>query len=173
MIDWNSFKNPMRSYFRSLSASNTEDVAEIISSYYDSTVRRGGELVANNFVTKGNRELLKSQIQYTLIRGLSVKQGIYNSLLEISRGFVSYWTGAQLSTVSPPPGAIAVVSNIVTNPGIEQGIPTSFVNDYDSWLDLFISVAEIHLSTMQGQMVALYPTPTGPVPITIPWIGYK
>lgn len=172
-VNWNGLERIVTAYFASYSAPNFTSAAQFIASQYDMAVRVGGEMIANNFVVTGNPAALQAAITMSFGQGYAIQGGLYNSLAMIANGLMMYWTGAVLSLAFPPPGTIAVVSNFVTSPGTATGFITPPSTSFDTWIKAFIMMARMHLMTVQGQIIALVPTPTGPIPIPIPWIGYR
>jgi len=172
-VNWDLFSNNLKSYFESYTAFNIDAAATYIGTQYDIAVKLGGDSASNNFVIRSNKNLLIEIIGGAFSIGMITRSGIYNSLERIGPGLIMYWTGAELSRVYPPPGTISVVSNLVILPGQAVGLPTPPTNSNDLWVDSFVMMAKNHLLTLSGQIVAMIPSSAGPVPITIPWVGYK
>jgi hypothetical protein len=172
-INWNGFESSLTSYFQAYAAQNFSQAAQFIAMQYDMSVRLGGEMISNNFVLTGNMPALQMAINLSFSRGYSTRSGVYNSLSDIANGLRMYWVGATLSMIYPPPGTVAVIANYVVSPGTAVGFPTPPSTRFDTWAKAFVMMARMHLMTLQGQIVALVPTPTGPIPIMVPWFGYR
>lgn len=172
-INWNTFKENTKTYFSSYIANDSDKAAEHITLQYDIAIIGGGDLLYKNPIAKKNKELLENMIRLSFKFGYQTQTGIYNSLDMIANGLVGYWAGATLAPFNPPPSSIGIVQNVVINPGIAKGIVTPNTTSFDTWLDMFITMARVHLLSISGITVALISSPTGPIPTPFPWQGYK
>lgn len=82
---------------------------------------------------------------------------------------IAYWTGAQLEKTIPPPGAVSVINNPVTNTGsFSVNIPK--INSLSGYAGLITAAHTSHLATLSGQTISLMPD--GSVQV-FPWNGYN
>lgn len=173
MINWSTFKDNLKSYFSSYIATDSSTAAEYIALQYDLAMKQGGDIPYGNFVVNGNRDLMTTLLKSAFNTGYGVKSGTYNSLDAISKALVGYWVGATLSFAIPPPGSIGIVQNTVLNTGNATGIVTPPTNEFDTWINMFITMARLHLLSISGTTIAIVSTPAGPVPTPFPWQGYN
>lgn len=175
-IDWTTFRQTTKNYFRSMVAQNEQVAADFIAAQYVIAVLTGGDLLYGNVVTTYNPQVLSSAIGNAFIQGATlVNEGLAPSVFgtTISQGLIGFWTGAQLALLIPPPGSTAVVTNLVTVPG--TAIPILNVSATENEMEFINNLVDFftqHLQTLQGITTALVPSPAGPVPATFPWVGY-
>lgn len=189
-MSWDIFKQRMTDYGKNQNSVSIEGYAKKLTSEYDSCIRRGHDTVNFTPIQKGNTELMFTILLNTFQSQQRISK--QTSLLRnIGTSVIAYWTGAIMSSFPvptspvgagipwiPAPGSVFNVninSNIVTNPGQWtldlQVVPTT---NETGWLNLFISIARVHLNTISGLITttSLYP-PTGtPAPGIIIWTGY-
>jgi hypothetical protein len=181
-MSWNIFKqNVSRVMNNPDSINDTETIANLFATEYDSAIRRGGDTVNKVAIKKGNTQAMEQIFNISLKNGLNSKQP-YSLINEMGRGVVLYWSGALLNEfpipIVPAVGAIvniAVTSNIVISSGVFPfAPPLPPVNSTDLIIDNFILYATIHLTTVNGivNTISSYP-PTGtPAPGVVLWTGY-
>ena len=175
-IDWNVFKQTTKNYFRSMVAQNEQIAADFITTQYVAAVLTGGDLLYGNAVTTYNQQVLSSAIGNAFIQGATlVNEGLAPSIFgsTISQGVIGFWAGAQLAPLIPPPGSIAVVTNLVTMSGV--AIPILNVSTTENEMEFINNLVDFfttHLNSLQGITTALVTTPSGPVPTPFPWTGY-
>jgi len=173
-INWDGLGSTIKSYFVTKSAPDRgTTAAKFIAMQYHVAMLSGGEMLAGNMVIKPNPVALENMIALSFTRGYTVWSGMYDSLELIGRGLQLYWMGAVLAPMIPPPGAIAVINNICLSPGQFFSMPLPPTLSDDLWVDVFIGVARTHALSLSGQMVVLIPTFFGPVPMVLPWFGYR
>lgn len=180
---WDLFKLQVKAVMISSPASS-DDLAKIIATAYDSSVKLppAGDLSHKITVLNGNVQLLENLIKIVLIQQSrsEVQLPIINA---IANGFVAYWGGATLQNLPipmmPAPGAIGnilVTSNIVVNPGIQVSIPFTYegLDNVDGFINKLIQAANIHLYTVGGWTftTSLYPGGVT-APGYLPWQGYS
>lgn len=175
MINWTIFKQTTKSYFKSMVAQNEQEAANFITDQYEIAVLTGGDLLCGNVVTTYNKPVLSSAIGNAFIQGATlVNEGLAPSIFgtTISQGVIGFWTGAQLALLIPPPGSTAVVTNLVTVPGVAIPIlRVSATESEDEFINNLVDFFITHLQSLQGNTIAIVPG-TPPVPIPFPWVGY-
>ncbi len=180
---WDLFKLQVKAVMISSPASS-DDLAKIIATAYDSSVKLppAGDLMHKITVLNGNVQVLENLIKMVLIQQSrsEVQLPIINA---IANGFVGYWGGATLQNlpipIMPAPGAIGnilVTSNIVVNPGIQVSMPFTYegLDNVDGFINKLIQAANIHLYTVGGWTftTSLYPGGVT-APGYLPWQGYS
>ena len=180
-INWEIFKNNLLTYFnQNVNSQDTGDklnqVASKITDEYELAVKNGGDLNYNNMVISYTKPGLQTNIEQAFRQGFnSSNQEVVSQIFGnfFSLGLIQFWTGAQLVLLIPPPGAVTVISNVVTNPGTMISILSVQNTENDTeFIDNMIDFFKQHLQTLAGLTTALVPTPGGPVPTPVPWIGY-
>jgi hypothetical protein len=122
------FKQNMLAYMRNQRGIESyEDFAKKLTLEYDAACKRGFDTVNGIVVSKGNTELMETILKGVLSSALQQSSGEHPIITNLGKGFVGYWTGAQMSLSPPPiipsPGAvlnITQVSNTITDPGVWQ-----------------------------------------------------
>jgi len=159
-------------------------VANLYATEYDSAIRRGRDLINQVSIQQGNVSAMESLINLALLNGQNNPSPSFSLITEMGNAVLAYWTGAIMSPFPipalPAPGTvqnISVTSNIVLSPGTWTPVPpTQPSNSTSPFIDLFISTATTHLSTISGiiNTVSLYPTAPTPTPGpgVINWTGY-
>lgn len=143
--------------------------AREFTSWYDQTMRRGGDALFQNPVLSAN----PAGLQSTLTAALSAPAPPNVFQQAIATGIPLYWTGATLALATPPPGSGPVVSNVVTSPGtIAYTLPAPN-QSIDIFINTLVAAIQQHLLTVTGITTSLVPTPGGPVPTAFPWVGYQ
>jgi len=175
-IDWKTFKQMTKSYFKSMVARNEQEAADFITTQYISAILTGGDLSYGNIVTPTyNQQALSLAIGNAFIQGATlVNEGLIPTIfgITISQGLIGFWTGAQLSLLVPPPGSVVVVSNIVSVPGtIISVLNVSATENENEFVDNLVDFFTQHLQTLQGITTAIVPG-TPPIPTPFPWQGY-
>ena len=103
-------------------------IAELYATEYDAAIKRGGDVINNVSIKRGNVQAMKQFFRAALEKGVNSKAP-YDLVGEMGQGVLAYWAGAELNQYPipkiPAKGAtqnIAVISNIVTNAGSWQPI---------------------------------------------------
>lgn len=171
MINWTQFENDILSYLELKQAKSEDDLAKKISDSYDQVVKLGV-----NQYQEGILSTDKSILKTFIAQGLrEAKNG--KDLVEVSKrfstGVLSYWYSVKMKIDVPPPGAVSVVTNIITLPGVPFTFP--IINTLDSKVlaKTITNVFKIHSYTIQGITTALVPVGTSLVPTQFPWVGIK
>jgi predicted chitinase len=146
-----------------------------------------GDSVAGNPVLAGNVVGMELMFKSVFLQQATSPEQL-DLIKLLGNGFVTYWTGATLApmkplAIAPPlatPPSLAVLSILCTNPGTTAQIPPFFYKgeqNVDTFINNFITAADIHLRTVSGifNVTALYGTP--PTAITAPgivnWVGFS
>jgi hypothetical protein len=177
---WSVFKTTLLSSMQTNAfGNNTSGFARAFTNSYDFAVKSGFDIINKVPLAKGNNELMQSTLELLLIQ---TQLSPSLTLLDvIGPAIIGYWTGAQ-SSLFPPPllPAIGSIQNISTvsapilSPGVWTPLPTLPNNNSSIFLDLFISSAKIHLTTVGGlySTISQYPPPAPAAPAILPWSGY-
>jgi len=181
---WSQFYDEVGTKMKQADWKSSNEWANYFSKKYDECIKRGFDNTTKNIIKKGNVELMNAFLQSASATALAATTpSFYSSYITLlGTAVVGYWTGAELQTVSipvfPAPGTIlnlSVTSNAVTTPGKFADGYTPPIKNVDEFLKLFISLAQIHLTTIQGvcYTISQYPPPLPPAPGVISWTGYK
>lgn len=115
-------------------------VARTYATEYDACIRRGGDLINKIPLIKGDVKSMTEIFERALSNGLNSRIP-YDLTGEMGKGVIKYWTGAQLSIITPPlvtfeqiaAGAtanLAASNNVVINPGVWKSTkPTTPITD--------------------------------------------
>ena len=172
-MSWDIFKNIMKSYMDNPNGvKSKEDFAKQFTQAYNSAILTG-TVVTKGIgglplpLQKGNTQLMETMMILACANSLTKSQtGQHSWLTDIGKAVVGYWSGATLSLVPPMIPAIlsfqniALNSGIVSNPGKWPTTPPEQPTDAaENFIDLFISYAQIHLTTIQFSCIttSLYP----------------
>lgn len=181
-INWNLFKNNLTSYFDNNRNSQNlgnkiGEVAEKITSEYETAIIGGGDLNYKNPVVIYNKDGLRTNIEQAFRQGFNVKikdveiSPIFGNFFSL--GVIQFWTGAQLGLLIPPPGSISVVTNVVSIPGVVIPILNlSNSTRNDEFITNIIDFFQKHLQGISGITTALIPAVPVPIPSPFPWQGY-
>lgn len=169
-INWNETERNLENYLNSQAAESISDTANFITNVYLSSILTGTDIFGN-VVVSYNDTILKNSLEVAFNVALNQNKSDHFSQY-ISNGLIGFWTGAQLSLAVPPPGAVQVITNVVSFPGNQQTI-----NIVNSRQNLFaknlINVFRLHSLSLRGTITALVPSPAGPVPTQFFWTGYQ
>lgn len=185
-MSWQVFKqNILNVVNNPTSINDVNVVANLYATEYDSAVKRGNDTINLISVKRGNVDAMRSLLQIALLKGQITDSAGFSLVTDFGNAVIAYWTGAQLNEypipVIPAPGSvqnISVNTNLVLNPGTWPGAPSiPPTQNTVPFVDLFISIATSHLTTISGIVNgnSLYPsapTPT-PGPSIINWVGYN
>jgi len=183
-MSWEIFKNNILTYADNpKSIRSIDQLANLYAIEYDLAIRRGRDSLHGVSLLNGNLPSLIQAFQAAFKMGLN-SDSSFSLINQIQTGIISYWTGASLQLfpipIIPAPGSVANVAT-TSNDVIIYGTwptfpPTIPTNSTHLFLDLFITAATTHLTTISGiiNTISLYPSPTGavPGPGVIPWNGY-
>lgn len=169
MIDWRGFRRRLKEFSDGdHRGTSPETFATWFCSLYDTYMRLGGDFLTLGPVLTANVPLMQNVLLASMYGGFSETRPYrYNWMITCGDAVRAYWTGAVLTPV-PFPGGITI-SNVVTNPGL---FPTTNIYEaysVDPFLDTLISNMQIHLSTLQGLIIAQ----VGPVTSPFTWVGYQ
>lgn len=181
---WDIFKKQVKLVMES-PPSSLDDVAKAIAVSYDTVIKLppAGDIMNKNPVLAGNVVLLENLIKSALLQQ-SVSPIQLPILDAFQNALIAYWGGASLQPLFPPlipvPGAISnllpVVQVMVTNPGIQLSYPFTYegLDNVDGFIDKFITIANLHLATVGGNIftTAIFPGGVTAVGFTV-WNGYS
>lgn len=170
---FDSFKTIMKSYMDNPNGvKSKEDFAKQFTQAYNNSILLGS-VVTKGFggsplpLQKGNVQLMETMMILACSNAFTKSQtGQHSWLTDIGKAVVGYWSGATLVQIPPQIPAvgsfqnIALNSGIVSNPGKWPDTPPEQPTDSsENFLDLFISYAQIHLTTVQFSCttLSLYP----------------
>lgn len=149
-----------------------EDFAKQFTQAYNNTMLLGtvttrGFGGLNLPVQKGNVELMeKMMILASSIALTKSETGQHSFLKDIGQSIIGYWSGATLVQIPPQIPAIgsfqniSLTSGVCSNPGQWPNTPSEQpTTASENFIDLFISYAQIHLTTLQFSCTttSLYP----------------
>jgi hypothetical protein len=177
---WGVFKSTLLASMQANAFGNDiSGFARTFTTSYDFAIKSGFDVLNKVPLAKGNTELMQSTLELLMVQ-TQLSQSI--TLLDvIGPAIIGYWTGAQLSLFPPPLiPAIGSIQNITTisapvlSPGIWTPLPILPNNNSSIFLDLFITSAKIHLTTVSGlfSTISQYPPPAPPAPAIVSWVGY-
>lgn len=175
-IDWNTFKQTLRSYFDGKTSQSENETAKFLATQYTTAILQGGDVIAGNVVIVQQPMTLALESAFNNAfsqakQTTDIQQSPFIFGSAISQGLITFWTGAQLSPLIPPPGSISVVPpNTVVVAGapilrLEVGYDIDFTNS-------LVSFFQQHLQTLSGITIALIPATPSPIPTPFPWTGY-
>jgi hypothetical protein len=182
-MSWETFKTDVvkamqtPNYFK-----NSDEFAEFFAKKYERAVKSGTDIINKVPLKEGNYSIMENQFKLAFYKGL-VTRDRFNVIKELGKGVVSYWRGATLQNfpvpLIPAPGStknVSVTNNKVTSPGTWPNlyVPKT-VNETETWVNIFIFHAQIHLSTLQGRVntKSIYP-PNGQIQNgSLKWFGFK
>lgn len=181
---WQLFKQQVKLVMES-PPSTLDDVAKAIATSYDAVIKMppAGDIMNKNPVLTGGKELLENLLKiYLTQQSTSIEQlPLFDAF---GNALIVYWGGASLAPLYPPlipvPGATAnippVTQVLVTNPGQQISYPFTYngLDNVDEFIDKFILLANLHLSTVSGIIIttAMFPGPTMGLGFST-WSGYS
>jgi len=185
-MSWGLFKrNVLRKTNPNFNTLDVNKVAKIWADEYDAAVKRGRDLLNQESINRGNKQIMETLFRVALLKGLATPPGQDFSLVnEFGNGVKAYWAGAQMNPfpipLIPAPGTIqniAVNSNIVSNVGTwPMYPPIRPAKRQEIMINMFVLAAIVHLFSIGGfiQTTSLYPSAPSPIPApaVIAWTAY-
>jgi hypothetical protein len=184
-MSWATFKSNILN--KANSPENIEDidfVANLWATEYDKAIKAGKDLLHMVSLQNGNTAVMENLFKLSLSQGKASNSPAFSLVTEFGKGVQAYWAGGIMNNypipLIPAPGSVqnvAVISNLVLNPGVWTPQPPITPNDNTGLIvDQFILAATIHLTTVSGvvQTTSLYPAVPSPLPAPgiLPWTGY-
>jgi hypothetical protein len=184
-MSWATFKSNILN--KANSPENIEDidfVANLWATEYDKAIKAGKDLLHMVSLQNGNTSVMENLFKISLYQGQASNSPAFSLVSEFGKGVQAYWAGGIMNNypipMIPAPGSVqnvAVISNLVVNPGVWTPQPPITPNDNTGLIvDQFILAATIHLTTVSGvvQTTSLYPAVPSPLPAPgiLPWTGY-
>jgi len=174
-MGWGIFKQNMKIYMEQEGGAPSQaDFAKKLTSEYDSCVKSFGTQNPNlSKIQKGNTSMMESLVKVCLAEGFQKQKGSFPWIKKLGPAVKGYWTGLTLQGPPPPPPAPGSVANIqfvsgnCTNPGQWQSdFPTPPNLNVMIFINLFVTAATLHLSTVSGiiNTISLYPAGPSVVP---------
>jgi hypothetical protein len=187
MPGWDGFKLQVRAVMESYPL-DYDVLPRQLAIAYDMAMKvpPAGDLIVGNPVLAGNVAGMEAVFKSVFLQqAVSPEQLPLIQLLSL--GFVTYWTGATISPLKIPaiapvgatPPSLQNLSGLCTFPGTTAQIPPFVYKgevNVDTFINNFITAADIHLRTVSGiyNVLALYGVPptatTGPGIVN--WLGY-
>lgn len=142
-MSWETFREEvLKVVSKPENIKNIDLVATTYAVQYDACIKRGGDLVNKIPLVKGDIDSMKAIFVRALTNGLNSKAQ-YDLTGEMGKGVIKYWTGAIMSTITPPlvtidqaalgaTANIVVNTNVVLNPGIWKTTKSASVQKDDS-----------------------------------------
>lgn len=184
-MSWATFKSNILDKANSPeNIDSIEFVANLWATEYDKAIKAGKDLLHMVSLQNGNTAVMENLFKIALYQGQASNSPAFSLVTEFGKGVQAYWAGAIMNNypipVIPAPGSvqnIAVISNLVTSPGVWTPQPPIRPTDNTGLIvDQFILAATIHLTTVAGvvQTTSLYPAVPSPIPAPgiLPWTGY-
>mgnify|MGYP006072164313 FL=1 len=184
-MSWATFKSNILD--KANSPENIDDiefVANLWATEYDKAIKAGKDLLHMVSLQKGNTDVMETLFKISLYQGQASNSPAFSLVTEFGKAVQAYWVGGIMNgypiPLIPAPGSvqnIAVISNLVTSPGVWTPQPPLPPNNNTGLIvDQFILAATIHLTTVAGvvQTTSLYPAVPSPIPAPgiLPWTGY-
>jgi hypothetical protein len=187
MPGWDGFKLQVKSVMESYPL-DSDILAKQLAVSYDIAMKTppAGDLIVGNPVLTGNVAGMEAVFKSVFLQqAVSPQQLPLIQLLSL--GFITYWTGATIAPLKIPaiapigatPPSLQNLSGLCTFPGTTAQIPPFVYKgevSVDSFINNFITAADIHLRTVSGiyNVMALYGVP--PTATTAPgivnWLGF-
>lgn len=188
MPGWDGFRVQVKAVMESYPL-DSDILAKQLAVAYDLAMKLppSGDLSFGNPVLTGNVVAMEAIFKSVFLQqALSPQQLDLIKLL--SAGFITYWTGATIAPIKIPalapvgatPPSLQNLSGLCTFPGTIAQIPPFIYKgegSVDTFINNFITAADIHLRTVSGiyNVLALYGVPptatTGPGIVN--WLGYS
>ncbi len=188
MPGWDGFKTQVRAVMESYPL-DYDVLPKQLARAYDMAMRvpPAGDLLVGNPVLSGNVVGME-----LIFRSVFLQQATSPEQLDLIKllaaGFVTYWTGATISPLKIPalapigatPPSLQNLSGLCTNPGTIAQIPPFVYKgepNVDTFINNFITAADIHLQTVSGifNVLALYGVPPTAMTMAgvVPWLGFS
>jgi surface antigen len=184
-MSWATFKSNILDKANSPeNIDSIEFVANLWATEYDKAIKAGKDLLHMVSLQNGNTAVMENLFKIALYQGQASNSPAFSLVTEFGKGVQAYWAGGIMNNypipIIPAPGSvqnIAVISNLVTSPGVWTPQPPIRPTDNTGLIvDQFILAATIHLTTVAGvvQTTSLYPAVPSPIPAPgiLPWTGY-
>jgi hypothetical protein len=183
-MSWNVFRNNiLRISDSPNSIRNIKQVARMYTLEYDNAIRRGRDIMNNISVASSDLSRVESLFESALRQGVSTNSSHFSLVNNMGTAVITYWSTVVMNIVPVPiiPAIgtvqnLLVTSNIINNSGRWNAVPSIPPSRLTSLMvDLFITTAVAHLTTVSGMIttMSIYPsTPPVTAPAIINWSGY-
>jgi putative chitinase len=187
MPGWDGFKLQVKAIMESYPL-DSDILAKQLAISYDMAMKvpPAGDLIVGNPVLAGNVVGMEAVFKSVFLQQ-SVSPQQLPLIQLLSLGFITYWTGATIAPLkipaAPPPPftppALQNLSGLCTFPGTTAQIPPFVYKgepNVDTFINNFITAADIHLRTVSGiyntlAMLGAPPTAAA-TPCIVPWLGF-
>jgi len=187
MPGWDGFKVQVKAVMESYPV-DSDILAKQLAVAYDMAMKvpPAGDLIVGNPVLAGNVVGMEAVFKSVFLQqAVSPQQLPLIQLLSL--GFVTYWTGATIAPLKIPaiapvgatPPSLQNLSGLCTFPGTTAQIPPFIYKgegSVDTFIDNFITAADIHLRTVSGiyNVLAIYgfPPAASAAPGIVNWLGF-
>jgi len=187
MPGWDGFKVQVKAVMESYPV-DSDILAKQLAVAYDMAMKipPAGDLIVGNPVLAGNVVGMEAVFKSVFLQqAVSPQQLPLIQLLSL--GFVTYWTGATIAPLKIPaiapigatPPSLQNLSGLCTFPGTTAQIPPFIYKgegSVDTFIDNFITAADIHLRTVSGiyNVLAMYgfPPAASAAPGIVNWLGF-
>jgi hypothetical protein len=187
MPGWDGFKTQVRAVMESYPL-DYDVLPKQLAIAYDMAMKLppAGDLIVGNPVLAGNVAGMEAIFKIVFLQQATSPEQL-DLIKLLATGFVTYWTGATIAPLKIPaiapvgatPPSLTNLSGLCTFPGTAAQIPPFIYkgeSNVDTFINNFITAANIHLRTVSGiyNVLALYGVP--PTATTAPgivnWLGY-
>lgn len=171
-VNWKSFETRINDAITSRTSKDENDFARMIATeYHSAVINCAQDLILANRVISGHKSMLESSLKSAfslakIARSNADAERVLRTYINL--GVVAYWVGAQLSVTNIPPGAVSIVSNVVTFPGVPPDVQIQNTSDMGVFARELATRLRIHLTTIKGMTTVT--TVSGP-PLLIPING--
>lgn len=175
MINWYQFEQELINFYNNYNNSRRQSVKKLIT-LYDNCIKQQGTDQFGNKVITTNKQALINILDNTFSIAEKITKGSAKNLIQTAwkQGIIAYWTNAQLQTNKfAIAGGISGISNTILSPGV---LSINWPNNNTN-LKIVAKAIRIalqnHCKSITGTFIIIISTPTGPIPMTVPWISVK
>lgn len=170
-INFTTFENTLVNYFQNYIANSEQETGEFLANTYETFILQGSDMFYRNPVISYNKPVLQNNFTNAMLiarNNLTFNVSVYANI--INQGLIGFWSGAVLLNGIPPPGSVAVISNLVTFPGSPAPLFVYNTEDFTIFARNLVNMFKTHLFTINGITTSVV-TGTGAVPF--PWSGFN
>ena len=183
---WSGFTAAMNAWFcGNAKGDGDEDyqaagrpTAKKIADEYELAIKTAGIIPYGNLLSSGWVKATMQQFQAAGAppEGIDIGVPVW---IAAATGTVNAWAAAQYQpvpphppTVAPAPGVTQLDPGLGAIPGLASSINDAFhSNNCAAIAPILVSGFTQHLTMISGLYTGLVPTPAGPVPTPVPWMG--
>lgn len=180
MIIWETFKTSLSVFNSSRVSQSLEQTAQFYSNLYFTTVSAGTLLPGNTLIPNpGSMGILYNGFLDFFESNYNLQSGTLttSNTSILSDAIIDFWEVQVFNPLPPhPPATIPTTGVQVNFYGVSQQLaiallPTFITGTNDGFISAFTSVLQTHISLINGVYNGTIATPTGPVPVVVPWVG--